>query len=126
MTTPTSPKPLLKATRGATQLPEHTPNAYRMAVTELLTELCHQNNITPEAIVAVWFTVTHDLTCDNPARIARTHLSGWDTVPMLCATEPDIDGFPNRCVRVLMQWHAPEGTKAQFVYLNGCKELRQR
>ncbi len=128
MTTQKLPQQLY-ATRGATTVSSHTSQAYTTHLTALLTALCTDNHIAPSDIVAVWFTVTPDLTCDNPARIARTHLKGWENVAMLCHSEPIIDAnehasYPGFCVRVLLQWHGKPGHTPKFVYQNDCKTLR--
>ncbi len=128
MNTQTLPQQLYAA-RGATTVAPHTPKAYTTHLVALLTTLCQANHITPPAIVAVWFTVTPDLTCDNPARIARTHLPGWEHVAMLCATEPTVEDtpqatYPSHCVRVLIQWYGAPGHTPQFTYQNGCQTLR--
>jgi len=124
---------MLKTLRGATTVPENTPAAIQHGVTELLQALVQANEslgLTPQAITGVWFTVTKDMTKENPARVARTQL-GWGVVPMMCATEPDIDGFPPLCVRVMIQWQLldplPEqlATLPRFVYLHGAATLRQ-
>jgi chorismate mutase len=95
---------MLKTIRGATTLTANTPSAIQKGVTELLTSALAANEatgLTPHAMTGVWFTMTPDITAENPARVARTQL-GWDTVPMMCALEPTIEGFPPLCVRVLI------------------------
>jgi chorismate mutase len=124
---------MLYTVRGATTLSNNTQSAMQHGVSQLLTQLLTANEalgLSLTFITGVWFTVTTDLTTENPARVARTQL-GWDTVPMMCATEPTIDGFPPLCVRVMVQWQlgdpSPEqlATLPRFVYLHGAATLRQ-
>ena len=124
---------MLYTARGATTLLNNTQSAMQQGVGQLLTEIMAANQalgLSLPLITGVWFTVTTDLTTENPARVARTQL-GWDTVPMMCATEPAIDGFPPLCVRVMIQWqlHAPSPDQLtalpQFIYLHGASTLRQ-
>lgn len=123
---PTNQATTIAALRGATTVSPHTPEAYQAALIELLSQLLETNHLAPENIIAVWFTVTPDLTCDNPARIARTALPGWANVPMLCAAEPNIPGYPSHCVRVMVQGVWPTGNlpTAPFLYLGNCSNLR--
>lgn len=121
----------LIALRGATTVKQHTKLAYKEALLELLNTMMKGNQLTGKDIVAVWFTVTQDLTCDNPARIARTTLADWTNVPMLCGVEPDIDGFPKQCVRVMIQAYLPVSSlngnspPLPFCYQGECKDLRK-
>ncbi|MFN8614678.1 MAG: chorismate mutase [Vampirovibrionales bacterium] len=118
----------IRAARGATLVAENTQKAVSEAVTELLLALTQANQVECGAIIGVWFTLTPDLTAENPAKVARMAL-GWSKVPMLCAVEPLIEGFPPSCLRVLIQWQevGHEGQlkdPPRFVYLNGAEQLR--
>ncbi|MDH4378558.1 MAG: chorismate mutase [Vampirovibrionales bacterium] len=124
---------MLKTVRGATTVSANTTIAIQLGVSKLLNAVLEANKavgLTPQAITGVWFTVTADITAENPARVARTQLS-WGNVPMMCATEPAIEGFPPLCVRVMIQWQLLDPTSAQFeplprfIYLHGAATLRQ-
>ncbi len=124
---------MLKTVRGATTVSANTAQAIQLGVSELLQAVLEANKalgLTPQAMTGIWFTVTPDITVENPARVARTQL-GWESVPMMCATEPDIDGFPALCVRVMIQWQLLNPSTEQltalprFIYLHGAATLRQ-
>lgn len=124
---------LLKTLRGATTVTANTAAAIQLGVSELLQAVLAANEplgLTTQSITGVWFTVTPDITVENPARVARTQL-GWNQVPMMCATEPAIHGFPPLCVRVMIQWQVMSPSIEQcnalprFVYLHGAATLRQ-
>jgi len=116
--------PYLNAVRGATLLATDTPAAYQEALTVLMETLLVQNHITTNALVAVFFTQTPDLIAANPAQICR-RLFDWPNVAMLCAVEPNVTGFPPRCLRVMVQFYADFPNVAKYpVYLNGAEQLR--
>jgi chorismate mutase len=124
---------MLKTVRGATTVSANTAQAIQLGVSELLQALLEANKtlgLAPQVFSGVWFTVTTDITAENPARVARTQL-GWDQVPMMCATEPAIEGFPPLCVRVMIQWQVLDPTREKsaalpkFIYLRGAATLRQ-
>ncbi|MBY0449129.1 MAG: chorismate mutase [Cyanobacteria bacterium] len=124
---------MLKAVRGATTIPTATPlegdprQVYRDALLSLVKILLEKNHIASEQILSVFFTVTPDLTAYSPAKIVREAM-GWDTVAIMCAQEPVIEDFPDRCVRILIQWEpSSQEAAAQPVshaYLNNAAGLR--
>ena len=124
---------MLKAVRGATTIPAEGHHAnvsgsvYRDALLSLVTILLEKNQIEAEQILSVFFTVTPDLTAYSPAKIVREAM-GWDTVAIMCAQEPVIEGFPERCVRILIQWQPSSQQAAALpvshAYLNQAAALR--
>ena len=73
----------LRGLRGATTSSENTVQAIRDAVNELVEALMDQNNLSPERIVSVTFSVTADLRCllssrhgPAPSRLGRCGLAG--------------------------------------------------
>lgn len=113
----------LRALRGATTVTTDAPAAVHEATRELLAELVARNELATEEVVSAIFTVTADLTSENPARAARA--LGWHDVPLLCVREMDGSGGPPRCIRVLLH---VETTRARagmaHVYLGGARALR--
>lgn len=115
----------LRAVRGATCVPQNTPEAVEAAMVPLLDQLlANHPGLGPDAVVSMFFTVTPDLTCVSPAKVARLHL-GWDTVAMMCSQEPVIEGLPERCIRLMIQFYTPLPQKAlRPVYLAEAATLR--
>ena len=70
---PTSTQSLIRCRgiRGATFVPEDTPEAILSATRELLTALAAANGIATEDIASAFFTTTADLRSAFPARAAR-------------------------------------------------------
>ena len=125
MTTPTPPL-RLHAVRGATTLThDDDPGLYHRELIRLMDALIAQNDLSPDLIVTLFFSVTDDLHCDNPARIVREQYD-WSGVAMLCNRELDVTGMPGRCVRVLVQFYAnSEPFTTRPVYLNEAANLRR-
>jgi chorismate mutase len=121
---PVSPSLRLRGIRGATTVELNQVEAYQERLCPLLDQLIELNHIAPDQVVTMFFTVTPDLTCVSPAKLARLHL-GWHRVPMMCAQEPVIDGLPQRCVRVLIQCYSElSAEEIRPVYLHGATVLR--
>ena len=62
----------MRAIRGATTVSENSIEAITEAVTELIDELEHRNQLQPEEMISVTFSVTRDLDAIFPAAIARS------------------------------------------------------
>jgi chorismate mutase len=112
----------LAAIRGAIDVPADSPDAIRRAVTELVRRIGERNQLRADDIVSAQFTMTPDLRSVFPAAAARE--AGWNSVPMLCATEIDVPGSLPRCVRVLVHAYLEAGRKADHVYLGRAVSLR--
>ncbi|MBW4644642.1 MAG: chorismate mutase [Goleter apudmare HA4340-LM2] len=112
-----------RAIRGATTVSENTTEAIREAVTELLDELERRNQLQPEDIVSVHFSVTRDLDAIFPAAIARPR-RGWDNVAMLDLQQMHVEGSLERCIRFLIQVHLPTSVPVYHVYLRQAQKLR--
>jgi len=114
---------VLRAIRGATTTEQDTPEQISERTVELLAALLSQNGVEVEDLVSILFTATPDLTSMFPATAART--IGLGAVPLLCATEIDVDGATQRCLRVLVHLHT-ERSRAELhhVYLHGARGLR--
>ena len=115
--------PSVRALRGATAVPEDTPEAIAEAVRELLTTLQGANALRHDEVISAIFTMTPDLVSAFPAEAARS--AGWEHVPLLCTTEIAVPGGLPRCLRVLLHveryWN---GTGARHVYLREAAGLR--
>nr|WP_228014752.1 chorismate mutase [Fortiea sp. LEGE XX443] len=113
----------MRAIRGATTVTENTIEAMGEAVTELLDELEQRNQIQPEDMISVTFSVTRDLDAIFPAAIARTR-SGWDNVAMLDVQQMYVEGSLQRCIRFLIHAYLPTSTPIHHIYLRHASNLR--
>ena len=113
----------LRAIRGATTVPENTVEAMREAVTELLEELERRNQLHPEEMISVTFSVTQDLDAIFPAAIARPR-PGWDNVAMLDVQQMHVEGSLQRCIRFLIHAYLPASVPVCHIYLREATKLR--
>jgi len=113
----------VRAIRGAVQVDVDDRDAILDGTTELVTALMTRNDLTPDDVISVLFTVTPDLTTEFPALAARK--IGFHAVPMMCATEIPVVGALPRVVRLMA--HVETGrprAQIQHVYLRGATALR--
>ncbi|QSJ18545.1 chorismate mutase [Nostoc sp. UHCC 0702] len=113
----------MRAIRGATTVSENTIEAMRESVTELLDELESRNQLQPEEMISVTFSVTRDLDAIFPAAIARAR-PGWDNVAMLDVQQMHVEGSLQRCIRFLIHAYLPTSTPIQHTYLRNAASLR--
>src|SRR5437868_7769288 len=114
----------VRGIRGATRPAANARDDILSATRELLGEILRANGIVAfDEIVSVLFTTTRDLTATFPAEAARE--LGMNLVPLLCASEIDVPGTLDRCVRVLLHLNTdtPPGDIVH-VYLREAKSLR--
>lgn len=113
----------VRAIRGAVQVDADDRDAILEATVELVTVVLSRNDLTPDDVISVLFTVTPDLTAEFPALAARK--VGFHAVPLMCATEMPVRGAMPRVVR-LMAHIETDLTRAQVqhVYLRGAAALR--
>jgi chorismate mutase len=91
--------------------------------TELVSEVMARNDLTPDDVISVLFTVTPDLTAEFPALAARK--LGFHDVPLICATEIPVPGAMPRVVRLMAHVETDRPRSAiQHVYLRGAAALR--
>ncbi|BAZ50947.1 chorismate mutase [Nostoc sp. NIES-4103] len=113
----------MRAIRGATTVSENTIEAIRESVTELLDELERRNQLQPEDMISVTFSVTRDLDAIFPAAIARAR-PGWDNVAMLDVQQMHVEGSLQRCIRFLIHAYLPTSTLIHHIYLRHARNLR--
>lgn len=113
-----------RAIRGATTVPENSPIAIELAVTELLDELEAKNAIPTQDMVSVTFSVTPDLDAIFPASVARRR-PGWHNVPLLDVQQMAVQGSLERCIRLLLHFNCsiPQ-RQICHTYLRNAKRLR--
>ena len=114
----------VRGVRGATCLAHDGRDEMSAAVVELLLAMLERNALTEADLISVLFTATPDLTCMVPAAAARE--AGLADVPLICATEIDVDGALPRTVRILMHVETSRPrADVTHVYLRGAEVLRQ-
>jgi chorismate mutase len=113
----------VRAIRGAIQVDADDRDAILEGTAELVSAVVNRNDLTPDDVISVLFTVTPDLTSEFPALAARK--LGFHAVPLMCATEIPVKGAMPRVVR-LMAHVETDRTRAeiQHVYLRGATALR--
>jgi len=117
------PMSAVRGVRGATQVGENSPASIAAGTVELLGELLAQNQLTPQDLISVIFTVSPDLDAAFPATAARS--LGFEEVPLLCAVEIGVPGSLERTIRILMHVNTSKSSKEiSHVYLHGAKSLR--
>ncbi|HSA06891.1 MAG TPA: chorismate mutase [Candidatus Gastranaerophilales bacterium] len=117
-------KCVVRAVRGAVTVEENAACNINKATLELLDTLVKLNEIDEEDIVSVIFTLTQDLNAEFPAKSARTNL-GWDSVPMICASEIPVPGSIEKCIRVMITFNTIKNkNEIRHVYLGEAQRLR--
>ena len=113
----------VRAIRGAVQVDADEREAILEGTTELVSEVMTRNELVPDDVISVIFTVTPDLTTEFPALAARK--LGFQDVPLLCATEIPVPGALPRVVRLMMHVDTDRSRREiQHVYLRGAAALR--
>lgn len=112
--------------RGATGA-ENTKESIISNVQQMCSAIFLKNKLRENDIVSIQFTITKDLTAMNPAAALR---KGGDCgidvskVPLFCSAEPEIDGSPEKMIRVLVTSYTDENAEIHHVYINGGEKLR--
>ena len=113
----------MRGIRGAICASDNTPSAIHSATRLLLTKLAVANEIDPEEISAVLFSVTPDINAAFPAAAARE--LGWHHVPLLDLQEAANPSDLLRCIRVLMFVNTPRSSaEIRHVYEGEAARLR--
>ncbi len=113
----------LCALRGATTSEQNSVESITSAVEELLIELVSRNNLIPNQIISVTFSVTSDLDACFPASIARKQ-SGWENIALLDCQQMFVKGDLSKCIRLLAYVSLPNNQTPQNPYLGKAKNLR--
>ena len=113
----------LCALRGATTCEHNSINSITAAVDELLVELVSRNNLIPDQIISVTFSVTSDLDACFPASIARKN-TGWEKIALLDCQQMFVKDDLSKCIRLLAHVSLPKEQIPQNPYLGKAKNLR--
>ena len=99
---------VLKALRGAITCEENSSSSIETAVNLLITELMEKNNLKPDQIISVTFSVTKDLDACFPAGIARKKPK-WGEIALLDCQQMFVPGDLKNCIRILaLAWLSKE------------------
>ena len=113
----------LCALRGATTCENNSIESITSAVEELLAELVSRNNLIPDQIISVTFSVTSDLDACFPASIARKKL-GWENIALLDCQQMFVKNDLAKCIRLLAYVSLPNKQTPHNPYLGKAKNLR--
>ncbi len=113
----------LCALRGATTCENNSVESITSAVEELLVELVSRNNLIPDQIISVIFSVTSDLDACFPASIARKNI-GWEKIALLDCQQMFVKDDLSKCIRLLAHVSLPKEQIPQNPYLGKAKNLR--
>ncbi|MEI3604736.1 chorismate mutase [Pseudogracilibacillus sp. SE30717A] len=92
---------MIRGFRGATTVVENKESEIMAETKKLIIEIVEKNNIEPEDISHVLFSVTDDLNAGFPAKVAR-QMNGWTHVPVMCMREINVPNSLPLCIRVMM------------------------
>ena len=113
----------LCALRGATTSKHNSIESITSAVEELLVELVTRNNLIPDQIISVTFSVTSDIDACFPASIARKK-TGWEKIALLDCQQMFVRDDLSKCIRLLAYVFLPNNQIPQNPYLGKAKSLR--
>ena len=118
-----NPNIKLSVIRGATTSNGNTEVDITSAVNELIEELISRNNLEPNNILSIIFTVTNDLNACFPASVARKSC-GLDQVAFLDCQQMFMPDDIKFCIRLMAQVKHPLNRKLSHPYLRGASNLR--
>ena len=113
----------LRGLRGATTSENNSSKAIEKAVSELVSELVQRNQLSPEQIVSITFSVTSDLNACFPASIARRQ-PGWEDIALLDCQQMYVEGDLSYCIRILAHVWLPTNQRPNHPYLEEASLLR--
>ena len=114
----------MRGFRGATTVTTNTEKEMMTETKKLIGQMVEKNNIQPEDISHVLFSVTNDLNATFPAKAAR-EMPGWTHVPVMCMREIDVPNSLEKCIRVMMVAKTTvRQNEVQHIFLNKAMKLR--
>ncbi|WP_320664905.1 chorismate mutase [Prochlorococcus sp. MIT 1223] len=114
---------VLQALRGAITCSKNSTESIANAVNELIDELVVRNNLKPEQIVSITFSVTRDLDACFPASIARKQ-PGWEKIALLDCQQMYVKSDLENCIRILAHTWLPSEQTPKHPYLGKATTLR--
>lgn len=116
----------VRGIRGAIRVKKNSRDEIERASLKLMRSLIRENDIDPDSVACVIFTVTGDLNADFPARPIRKMGNGWQFVPLLCTKEIDVPGAMDRMLRILVLANTTRPQRlVKHQYLGEAKKLRK-
>lgn len=114
----------VRGIRGAITVDTNSADDICTGTQRLMEEIFKANALDPNDVASVFLTMTPDLNADFPAKAVRS-MEGWQWVPLMCATELDIQGGMPMCIRVLLHVNTVRNQQEMVhVYLEGAVKLR--
>ena len=113
----------LQGLRGAITTQGNEVETIEESVTKLVKELVNRNELNPEHIVSITFSVTADLDACFPAAIARRQ-PGWENIALLDCQQMSVKGDLCFCIRIMAHVWMPINQKPQHPYLGEAILLR--
>lgn len=115
---------MMRGFRGATTVKENDEAEILEETEKLVKMMVEKNDIKPEQISHVFFSVTEDLNATFPAKVSR-RISGWKYVPVMCMREIDVPGSLEKCIRVMLVAETElKQDEVEHVFLNDAVKLR--
>lgn len=115
---------MIRGVRGATTVTQNTEKEITLATEKVVRAMVRSNDIKPEDISHIFFSVTKDLNACFPAKAIR-ELSGWTYVPVMCMQEIVVPNSLDLCIRVMMTINTPKSQKEiEHVFQNKAVKLR--
>ena len=109
--------------RGATTVERNSREEILAATDELLKLLIEKNDLHPNDVVSIIFTLTEDLDAEFPAVAARN--LGWVETALMCTREIPGPGSLQKCIRVLIHVNTTRSaSEIQHVYIRKAVNLR--
>lgn len=115
---------MIRGFRGATTVNGNIEAEITEETKKLVLTMVETNQIKPEDISHVLFSVTNDLNASFPAKVAR-EMNGWTHVPVMCMKEIDVPNSLPLCIRVMMVARTElKQNEVQHIFLNEAIKLR--
>tara|TARA_Y100001968_G_C19383936_1_gene731797 strand:- start:1086 stop:1463 length:378 start_codon:yes stop_codon:yes gene_type:complete len=114
---------VLQALRGAITCEENSSESISNAVNQLIREFVKRNNLKPDQIISITFSVTKDLDACFPASIARQQ-TNWENIALLDCQQMEVKGDLKNCIRILALTWLPNEQTPKHTYLGNATMLR--
>lgn len=115
---------MIRGVRGATTVTQNTEKEITLATEKVVKMMVKSNNIKPEDVSHIFFSVTADLDASFPAKAIR-EIDGWTYVPVMCMQEIDVPNSLDLCIRVMMTINTDKSQKEiEHIFQNEAVKLR--
>ena len=110
--------------RGATTIKENSVDEIKKETLQLFSEIINKNKIELNAIKAIIFSCTSDITKEYPGKIIREHYE-LTSVAIMHFNEMNVEKSLKFCIRVLLIADDDTKSSVEYIYLNNAKRLRE-